>query len=381
MYGKLLCGSLRLCAATTRLSCAAALTLALVACESAPPEADAETAAKAPLVIGAGKPYPAVAEEVHLTNVRQLTFDGENAEAYFAFDGSKLAFQRKAPTGGCDQIYSLDLATGDTARVSSGEGRTTCSFYFPSGDKILYSSTHLAGATCPPDPDFSRGYVWAIYPSYDIFVADLKGGPLTRLTDTPGYDAEATISPKGDRIVFTSMRSGDLDLWTMRPDGTDLKQITTGIGYDGGAFFSPDGSKIVWRAHYPKAGPEQQDYVTLRDDGLIRPTTLEIYVANADGTGVQQLTSNGKANFAPFFHPSGQRVLFSSNMDDPAGRDFDIYAINLDGSGQERITWTKDFDGFPMFSPDGKYLVWGSNRNPSHEANTNVFIAEWKETP
>jgi Tol biopolymer transport system component len=354
------------------------LSLALTACAGETPESDA-AATSTPLVIAAGQPYAAVEGESHLVNVRQLTFNGENAEAYFAFDGSRLVFQRKGPEGGCDQIYTMDLASGDTVRVSTGQGRTTCSYYYPSGDRILYSSTHHHDPACPPEPDFSRGYVWAVYDSYDIFAANADGSGLTQLTDTLGYDAEATFSPRGDRIVFTSLRSGDLDLWTMAPDGSDLRQITTGIGYDGGAFFSPDGSKIVWRAHYPAAGEETADYQALLRDGLIRPTTLELYVANADGTGVVQLTDNGKANFAPFWHPSGQKVLFSSNMDDPSGRDFDIYMINLDGTGLERLTVTPGFDGFPVFSPDGRWLVWGSNRNEAHEGNTNVFIAEWNE--
>jgi TolB protein len=359
-------------------------TLALAACAGEPAAEADDAAPAAALVVGAGQPFADVPAETHLRNVRQLTFDGENAEAYFSFDGAHLTYQRKAPsTDGstCDQIHSIDLASGATRMISTGQGRTTCSYYFPSGDKILYASTHLQDAACPPEPDFSRGYVWPIYESYDLFVVNTDGTGLTQLTDTPGYDAEATISPKGDRMVFTSTRGGDLDLWTMNLDGSDARQITNRAGYDGGAFFSPDGSKIVWRAHYPAEGEELDDYNALLAEGLIRPTTLELWVANADGTDARQITSNGKANFAPYFHPSGQKVLFSSNMDDPQGRMFDVYMINVDGTGLERITHTDDFDGFPMFSPDGRYLVWGSNRNMSHEGNTNVFIAEWVETP
>jgi Tol biopolymer transport system component len=360
-------------------------TLAFLACADQPSaDADGEAAAAAadvPLVIGAGQPFADVPDEVHLRNVRQLTTDGENAEAYFSFDGRHLTYQRSAPTpGSCDQIHTVDLASGATRMISTGQGRTTCSYYFPAGDRILYASTHHHDAACPAEPDFSRGYVWPIYETYDLFVVNVDGTGLTQLTDTPGYDAEATISPRGDRMVFTSLRSGDLDLWTAKLDGTDPVQVTSRIGYDGGAFFSPDGSKIVWRAHYPE-GEALADYQALLADGLIRPTTLEIYVANADGTDVRQVTSNGKANFAPYWHPSGEKILFSSNMDDPAGRAFDIYMVNLDGAGLERITHTPDFDGFPMFSPDGRYLVWGSNRNMSHEANTNLFIAEWVEGP
>jgi TolB protein len=325
--------------------------------------AGAPSMSASPLVIGAGRPFADVEAEVHLRSVRQLTFDGENAEAYFSFDGTKLVFQRTSPEGGCDQIYSLDLESGETRLVSTGQGRTTCSY------------------SCPARPDYSRGYVWPIYETYDIFVADADGSGLVQLTDAPGYDAEATVSPTGDRIVFTSLRSGDLDLWTMALDGSDLRQITSRIGYDGGAFFSPDGSKIVWRAHYPDAEAEIRDYQALLADGLIRPTTLDLYVADADGSNVRRLTDNGAANFAPYWHPSGQKILFSSNMDDPAGRDFDLYMIDLDGTGLQRVTHTPDFDGFPVFSPDGRWLVWGSNRNLSHPGNTNLFIAEWREAP
>lgn len=327
--------------------------------------------------IGAGTAFAADPREGRLTNVRQLTFEGENAEAYFSFDGGRLVYQRTPEEGGCDQIFSLDLATGAQHLVSTGTGRTTCSYFYPEGDRVIFASTHAESEMCPAPPDMTQGYVWAVYASYDLWVADEDGGNLTRLTDTPGYDAEATVSPQGDRMIFTSTRDGDLDLYTMALDGSDVRRVTDRVGYDGGAFYSPDGSKIVWRAHYPEEGSEMEDYLRLLDQGLIRPSSLEIYVADADGSNVQQVTENGAANFGPFFHPSGEQIIFSSNMDDPTGRNFDLYMIGVDGSGLERITFTDDFDGFPMFSPDGRYLVWGSNRNPSHEANTNVFIAEW----
>jgi TolB protein len=330
-------------------------------------------------VVSAGQPFADQPQEVRLRNVRQLTFEGENAEAYFSFDGTRLIYQRTPETGGCDQIYTLDLATGEQNLASTGDGRTTCSYYYPDGDQILYASTHATAAECPAPPDMSQGYVWAVYDSYDLYMANADGSNLVQLTDTPGYDAEATISPAGDRMIFTSTRDGDLDLYTMALDGSDVRRITNRIGYDGGAFYSPDGSKIVWRAHYPEEGPEMADYQRLLGLGLIRPSSLEIYVADADGSNVVQVTDNGAANFGPFFHPSGERIIFSSNMDDPTGRDFDLYMINVDGTGLERVTFTGDFDGFPMFSPDGRYLVWGSNRNMSHEGNTNVFIAEWVE--
>lgn len=352
-------------------------------------------------VVGAGEPFEAVPGETHLRNVRQLTFEGENAEAYFSPDGTRLIFQRTereldpaAPDdgpspaagpadtaghgGACDRIWTLDLATGERELVSTGTGRTTCGYFFPGGERIVYASTHLVSEQCPAPPDMSRGYVWAIYPGYDLFVADADGSNLERLTETEGYDAEATISPVGDRMVFTSVRDGDLELYTMNLDGSDVRRITNRPGYDGGAFFSPDGSKLVWRAHYPE-GDELAEYRALLAQGLIRPHALEIQVAAADGSDVRQVTDNGAANFGPFWHPDGERIIFSSNMDDPAGREFDLYMIHEDGTGLERITHTADFDGFPMFSPDGRYLVWGSNRNPSHDGNTNLFIAEWVE--
>ncbi len=319
--------------------------------------------------------------EVHLDNLRQLTFSGENAEAYFSPDGSRLIFQSRAQGEGCDQIYTMDLATGETRLVSTGKGRTTCSYYYPGGDRILYSSTHHWDDACPPEPDLSQGYVWAVYPTYDIFAADADGAHPVQLTETWGYDAEATFSPVGDRIVFTSMRDGDLDIYSMKGDGTDVRRLTHRLGYDGGPFFSPDGSRIVFRASYPDSPEEVADYRRLLAQGLIRPSELEIYVMDADGSNQVQVTDNGAANFAPYFHPSGQKILFSSNMGDPQGREFDIYMVNVDGSGLERITFTGGFDGFPMFSPDGAYLAFASNRNESHPGNTNVFIAEWVEEP
>ncbi len=319
--------------------------------------------------------------ETHLTNVRQLTFGGQNAEAYFSFDGTHLVYQSTPPEGGCDQIYSVELATGDTELVSTGDGRTTCSYYYPTGDKILYASTHHWAEACPQDPDFSQGYVWGLFPTYDIFVSDPSGEGLTQLTKTWGYDAEATFSPVGDRVVFTSMRNGDLDLYSMNPDGSDVRQLTDRLGYDGGAFFSPDGSKIVWRAHYPETDEAIADYRGLLAQGLIRPSALEIYVANADGSDPVQITDNGAANFGPFWHPSGEQILFSSNQGDPRGREFDIWMINADGTGLEQITFTGEFDGFPVFSPDGTKLVWGSNRNGKIQGETNVFIADWVDNP
>jgi Tol biopolymer transport system component len=316
--------------------------------------------------------------ESHLQNVRQLTAGGQNAEAYWAFDGSALIYQAKKEGMECDQIFVLDPHTAETSMVSTGEGRTTCSYFYPSGDEIIYSSTHHHDAFCPAEPDFSQGYVWPIYKTYDVFIANADGSNLRQLTTEDGYDAEATVSPTGDRVVFTSDRNGDLDLYSMNLDGTDVVQLTNRLGYDGGAFYSPDGSQIIWRAHYPEEGsPEAADYVRLLQQGLIRPSTLEVYVMDADGSNIRQVTDVGGANFAPFWHPDGDKILWSSNHHDPAGREFDIFMINLDGTGMQQITHSAEFDGFPVFSPDGRYLAFASNRNNGGGDDTNVFIAEW----
>ncbi len=324
-------------------------------------------------------PRRADPRERHLANLRQLTDGIENAEAYFSFDGKRLIFQSTRPPYQCDQIFTMDLQGHDVRLLSTGKGRCTCSYYFPDGKHYLYASTHLGGDACPPPPDMSQGYVWALYPSYDIFTASLDDPTPHRLTSTPGYDAEGTISPQGDRIIFTSVRNGDIDLYTMKLDGSDVRQITHEIGYDGGAFFSPDGSKIVWRASRPMPGPDLDEYRSLLAKGLVKPHSLDIYVANADGTDVHRVTNNGAANFAPFFHPSGKKIIFASNMDDPAGRTFELYLISVDGTGLERVTYSHDFNSFPMWSPDGKTLVFCSNRFDSAPHQTNVFLADWVE--
>lgn len=319
--------------------------------------------------------------EVHLRNVRQLTFGGDNAEAYWAFDGSKLIFQHRLTTEECDQIYVLDPETLERTLVSTGLGRTTCAYFYPSGDEIIYASTHHHDETCPVPPDMSQGYVWPINETYDIFIAGADGSNPRQLTDTWGYDAEATVSPTGDRVIFTSVRDGDLDLYSMNLDGSDVKRLTDRVGYDGGAFFSPDGTKILWRAQYPEEGPEMEDYKRLLAQGLIRPGELELWVANADGSDARQVTNLGGANFAPYWHPSGEKILWSSNHPDPSGREFELFMINLDGTGLKQITFSEGFDGFPVFSPDGRYLVFGSNRNNGGTRDTNIFIAEWVENP
>ena len=322
----------------------------------------------------------ATPQEKHLRNLHQITFGGQNAEAYFSADGKKIIFQSSHGDVKCDQIFIMNADGSDQHMVSTGKGRTTCSFFYPDGKKILYASTHLASPECPPRPDFSKGYVWAVYSGYDIFTANPDGSNLKQLTRTSGYDAEATISLDGKRITFTSMRNGDLDIYTMDADGKNVKQLTHELGYDGGPFWSYDGKKIVYRAEHPKTPEEIADYKALYAQGLIRPGNLEIWVMNADGSNKHQVTHNGAANFAPFFLPDGKRIIFASNMADPkSGRGFDLYLINEDGTGLERITYYPDFDAFPMFTSDGKRLVWASNRNGKEPHETNIFIADWVE--
>jgi len=319
--------------------------------------------------------------EVHLTDVRQLTFGGENAEAYWSPDGKELSFQSTNPPFGCDQIFRMPISDpAALTLVSTGTGRTTCAHFTADNERVIYSSTHAAGEQCPAPPDHSRGYVWPIYETYQIYSAALDGSDLKALTSTDAYDAEATVCSIDGSIIFTSTRNGDLDLYRMDADGSNVKQLTDTAGYDGGAFFSPDCSKIVWRASRPR-GKVLDDYKALLGEGMIRPRALEIWVGNADGSEQRQVTNLGGANFAPFFYPSGERIIFSSNHHDPRGREFDIWAVNTDGTQLEQITFTEGFDGFPMFSPDGKSLAFGSNRNQGKPGETDVYVARWRSNP
>jgi Tol biopolymer transport system component len=321
---------------------------------------------------------PALPQEKHLRNLRQLTFGGENAEAYFSSDGQKLIFQSTRDGRGCDQIYTMNIDGSDVRMVSTGEGRTTCAYLTPKGNRIVYSSTHLGGKDCPPKPDFSQGYVWAVYNTFDVFSAKPDGSDVKQVTTAPGYDAETTISRSG-KLVFTSMRDGDLDIYTMDANGKNVKRLTNELGYDGGPFWSYDGKQIVYRAYHPQTEKEKEDYTALLKQNLIRPTVLDIWTMNADGSNKRRVTNLNKASFAPYFFPNGKRIIFSSNVADPKGRDFDLYMIKTDGTGMERITYNDTFDGFPMFSPDGKKLVFASNRNAKARGDTNIFIADWVE--
>src|SRR5262249_2768254 len=226
-----------------------------------------------------------------------------------------------------------------------------------------------------------KGYVWKLYRTFEIFTARQDGSDLRRLTNHDGYDAEATCSVDGSRIVFTSVRDGDVDLYSMKPDGSDVKRLTHELGYDGRAFFSRDGKRIVWRASRPKTTAEKKEYLDLLKEDTIHPTTLEIFVADADGKNARQITHNGAANFCPYFSPDGTWVIFASNVADPKGRNFDLWKVATDGSGLEQITYDPSFDGFPMFSPDGRRLAFASNRHGRVRGETNVFVADWVESP
>lgn len=318
-------------------------------------------------------------EEKHIKNIRQLTFGGQNAEAYFSFDEKLIVFQSQRDSFECDQIYTMGLDGSGLKLVSTGKGRTTCAYFLPDGKHILYSSTHQTDDECPPPPDRKKGYVWGLYSSYDIFVSDLNGNIVNQLTNTPGYDAEAVVSPLGDKIVFTSIRSGDLDIYTMNLDGSDVKQLTNELGYEGGAFFSADGKKIVYRAYHPKTDEEVVEYKKFLAEEKIKPMKLQIWVMDADGKNKTQITNNAFANFAPYMHPDGKHIIFSSNMGDTSRppMNFDLFLINIEGTELKRITYNSTFDGFPMFSKDGKKLIFASNRNAKVPGETNVFIADW----
>lgn len=342
---------------------AAVTTLALTATPAIPPTP---------------KPFPAEAGEVHLADLRQLTLGGENAEAYWSFDGKELIFQARGPGENCDRIWRLVLEEPLRPQpVSSGKGATTCSYFLPGNQDVIYASTHLGSPECPPPADRSKGYVWAIHPTYDIFRAHKDGTGLKRLTATPGYDAEGTVCPLDGSILFTSVRDGDLDLYRMDADGKNVRRLTDTPGYDGGGFFSPDCTRIVWRASRP-VGPELEQYRELLGRHLVRPTKLELWVANADGTDARQITYLDAASFGPSWFPDGRRILFSSNYGDPKGREFNLWAVNLDGTGLEQITTAAGFDGFPLLSPDGRTLVFASNRaTPAGQHDTNLFLARW----
>lgn len=325
-------------------------------------------------------------EEKHFKSIKQITFGGDNAEAYWSFDDKQIVFQsnNKKWNVSCDQMFLMNADETFKDKmppmVSTGKGRTTCSYFLPDNKHIIYASTHLGDSLCPETPMKKDGkYIWPIYDTYDIFVADLEGNITGQLTNEKGYDAEPTVSPKGDKIVFTSTRNGDIDLYTMNIDGSDVKQITFELGYDGGAFFSPDGTKIIFRSSRPKTESEIAEYKALLSEGLVQPTQMELYICNADGSDLRQLTHLGNANWSPFFLPDGKRVIFSSNFEAERGFPFNLYIIGIDGKGLEKVTHSETFDAFPVFSNDGKKLIFSSNRHNGGGHDTNLFIAEWQD--
>jgi Tol biopolymer transport system component len=359
------------------------ITLAFTSCKKSKNQNSTDAKSGATVIVNVVH-YP---QEKHLKNIKQLTFGGDNAEAYWSFDNTKLVFQSSNKAWGlsCDQIFTMDASKPLDSleipqRISTGFGRTTCSYFLPGDSTIIYASTHLVSKDCPPVPkkeDYGNKYIWPVYKGYDIFVADTKGNQLKQLTFNDGYDAEPTVSPKGDKIVFTSTRTGDLELFTMNIDGSNVKQVTHELGYDGGAFFSPDGTKLIFRSSRPKTEQEIKDYKELLAQGLVQPINMELYVCNVDGSNLRKITNLGEANWAPFFYPSGKKVIFSSNY--KTKKSFNLFMINVDGTGLEQITYDAVFDAFPMFSPDGKKLVFSSNRNNYGTHDTNLFVADWVE--
>jgi Tol biopolymer transport system component len=322
---------------------------------------------------------PAGPGERHLTNIRQLTFGGNNAEAYWSADGKRIIFQRQPDiTKGCDQMYVMNADGSQMRHVANGLGKNTCGYFYANDTRIVYASTFTHDSACPAPPDYSRGYVWPLS-RYELFTAKADGSDLTQMTDNGLYNAEATLSPDGKRVIFTSTRDGDLELYTMNVDGSDVRRLTHRVGYDGGAFFSPDGTKIVWRAGYPVTAADTADYQSLLAARMVRPSRMNIWIANADGTEPRQVTQLAGASFAPFFTRDGKRIIFSTNQADPRSRNFDLYLVNLDGTGLEQVTTDPDFDAFPMFDPTGRKLIWASNRHAANPGETNLFVADWTD--
>lgn len=329
------------------------------------------------------------AGEKYFKNVRQLTFGGDNAEAYWSYDGKSIVFQKTNPKEGifCDQIFVGKVPVTDAQKfipkmIGTGKGRSTCAYFLPDGKHIIYASTHLGADSCPPVPDrakYGNKYIWPLYSSYDIFMADMSGKIVQQITSAKGYDAEATLSPDGKKMIYCSDKSGDLELYVMDLKSGKEIRVTNELGYDGGAWFSPDGTKIVWRASRPKTPEAIKEYKELLAEGMVAPTNMEVFVANADGSNAKQITALGQANWAPNFTPDGKHIIFCSNHEYKRGFPFNMYRIDLEGKGLEKISRDKGFDAFPMFSPDGKKIIFSSNRNNGGTRDTNLFIADWVE--
>jgi Tol biopolymer transport system component len=315
--------------------------------------------------------------ETHLANIRQLTFGGQNAEAYWSSDGQWITVQSTLAGMQCDQQYVMRADGSDMHRISNGRGKTTCGWFLPGNQRLLFASSHAHDSTCPPRPDPSRGYVWPL-DRFDLYTVNRDGSDLQRLTNFDTYTAESVVSPDGKRIAFTSLKDGDLDIYVMNVDGTGLKRLTNTPGYDGGPWWSPDGTKIVYRSHHPADSAQLAQYRTLLAANMVRPSQVELFVMNADGSDQRQITKLGGANFGPSWTRDGRRIIFASNYKNPRSRNFDLFLVNIDGSGLEPLTMHGEFDGFPMFSPDGRKLLWASNRNGREVGETNIFVADWR---
>jgi TolB protein len=330
--------------------------------------------------------YP---EEKYFRNVQQLSFGGDNAEAYFSFDGKWLIFQKTNPAEGlmCDQIFIGKIPTKQAEKfepklVSTGKGRTTCGAFTGDGKHVIYASTHLGSEECPPVPDrkkYGNKYIWPLYQTYDIFMADLNGKIVKQLTSSKGYDAEATISPDGNKMIYTSTKDGDIELYIMDLKTGAERRITHTAGYDGGAWFSPDGKKIIWRASRPSTEAALNEYQELLAENLVAPTSMEIWIAEADGSNARQISNFGQANWAPAFMPDSRRIIFASNHEYKRGFPFNLYIMDEEGKNLRKVSRDNGFDAFPMFSPDGKKIVFCSNRNNGGTRDTNIFIADWLE--
>jgi len=358
-----------------------AATVSAAACASGPSVSSSGANGASP------EPSPAVTiadtpGERHLTNIRQITFGGENAEAYFSRDGEWITFQSTRDGRACDQQYVMRVDGTGLRRVSTGNGKTTCGWFLPDGKRLFFGSSHAHDATCPPRPDPSAGYVWPL-DRYDIYTVNRDGTDLRRLTNFNVYTAEAVLSPDGKKIVFTSLKDGDLEIYTMNVDGSDVRRLTHSAGYDGGPWWSPDGTKIVYRAHHPADSTQLAAYRALLARNMIRPSQVELYVMNADGSDQRQVTALGGANFGPSWSPDGKKIIFSSNHVAPRSGNFDLYLVDAAATraGRDRVeqvTFTPVFDGFPMFSPDGKKLIWASNRTSTKATDTNLYVGEWR---
>jgi Tol biopolymer transport system component len=320
-----------------------------------------------------------VAEETHLRNVRQLTFGGQNAEAYWSADGKRITYQSLQEGYPDEQVFVMNADGSKKQLVSTGKGRCTCSYFTPDGKWVYFSSTHEKNEGPQKKLDRSKGYVWMVNPEFSLYKARPDGKDVQRVMTRNGYLAETTIAPNGKFMTFTGNFEGDLEIYRSNLDGSNVQRLTHEFGYDGGPFVSWDSKLITYRRQPEVTEDQKKDYAALLAEHLVRPSKLEIWVMNADGSNKRQVTNLGSASFAPFVHPDGKRIIFSTNYGDPKGREFDLYMINIDGSNLTRITYSGDFDGFPMFTRDGKKLLFASNRYGKVPGETNVFVADWVE--